>query len=138
MSGKSIKLQKSTITLMMIYTERDLPERIHRQERGLARIFSGMGSLINSDAHQLASPDVSTWISFPRSMQTEFERLCKIPTINRIRMDSESSSSPSSSSSSETPPNDEKCFIHTFGNKKSKTLDVLIQVLIHIGFFIIC
>jgi hypothetical protein len=53
-------------------------------------------------------------------------------------MDSESSSSPSSSSSSETPPNDEKCFIHTFGNKKSKTLDVLIQVLIHIGFFIIC
>jgi hypothetical protein len=144
MSGKSIKLQKSTITLMMIYTQRDLPERIHRQERGLARIFSGMGSLINSDAHQLASPDFSTWISFPRSMQTEFERLCKIPTINRIRMDSESSSSSSpssssSSSSSETPPlNDEKCFIHTFGNKKSKTLDVLIQVLIHIGFFIIC
>jgi len=132
--GKSVILQRNPVTLMMIYSERDLPERLQRQERGLLRVFSGMGSIINSDAHQLSAPDYSVWISFPRSMNVEIERLCKPPPFDRAV--SVSSSLASSSANGGGKGEDSVVLEHKFGESRTN-LDVLIQILIHISFFVI-
>ena len=131
--GKSVILQRNPVTLMMIYSERDVPERLQRQERGLIRVFSGMGSIINSDAHQLSAPDYSVWISFPRSMKVEIERMCKPPPFYRAVS---ASSSLATSSANGGNGVASSVLEHKFG-ESTTTLDVLIQILIHIGFFVI-
>jgi hypothetical protein len=126
-AGNVVKMTRNPITILTIISEKDLPERLRQCDRGLCRLFSGIGSLINSDSHQQAIPDYSVWISYPRSIiQKDLEKLYKLSSQSQSQVDSKEKLSDIENSGT---INFES---YTFG--KNETLDVLIQIFLHFGF----
>lgn len=127
-AGKVINMKRNPITILTIISEKDLPERLRQGNRGLCRLFSGIGSLINSDSHQQAIPDYSVWISYPRSIQKDLETLYNLSS----QLQSQGGLKEKSSVIENLTNN---FSLYTFG--KNETLDLLVQILLHFGFLFI-